>query len=84
MINPLNKTTVKTFSWLVVSFLLIFAADYVVTRHFWESVLAAFGACALKTPFYSAHEVVFERAWNRARKSEPCTSTPPEPLPCSS
>lgn len=61
----LNKTGVKTFSWLIVSGLLIFAAAYVETRNPYLSFMMAFWAFALKTPVYSLHEVLFERWWNR-------------------
>jgi uncharacterized membrane protein len=61
----LNKTGVKTLSWLIVSGLLICGAAYYETHDLSKSLLTAFWACALKTPVYSLHEALFERWWHR-------------------
>lgn len=60
-----SKTGVKTLSWLLVSGLLIFGAAYYETRSTHLSLMAAFWACALKTPVYFVHEALFERWWKR-------------------
>ena len=60
----MSKTTVKTVSWVIVSGLVIFVAAYTETRMPVASFMTAFWACLLKTPFYSVHEVVFERLWH--------------------
>lgn len=57
----MNKTTVKTVSWLAVSGLLIFGAAYIETRLFYASFMTAFWACALKTPVYFVHEGAWEK-----------------------
>jgi uncharacterized membrane protein len=64
------KTATKTFSWLIVSGILIFCTTGLSTGNWWGAFISALSACVIKTPVYSIHETLFESLWERKKKNE--------------
>lgn len=59
----MSKIAIKTFSWLIVSGILILLAGGISTGNWHVAFWAAFWACLLKTPVYFGHEYLFEKLW---------------------
>jgi len=60
-----RKDLTKTLSWLIVSGLLFFVSALAGGSPLYTAFITTAIACALKTPVYMIHEMVFERAWHR-------------------
>jgi uncharacterized membrane protein len=60
--QSLKITLWKTASWALVSGVLIFGTAYYETRMVWASFMAALFAVLLKTPVYTLHDMIWERA----------------------
>lgn len=56
----MNKTHWKTFTWVIVSGIVIWVGAYIEIRDVYLSFMAAFWAVVLKTPFFWVHEHVWE------------------------
>jgi uncharacterized membrane protein len=61
-----RKDLAKTLSWLVVSGLLFFVSALMGGSPLYTAFITTAIACALKTPVYMVHEMVFERLWHKA------------------
>jgi uncharacterized membrane protein len=62
------KLVIKSFSWGIVSGIIIGTIAYLTTKNLAGASITALASACIKTPFYSAHEVIFERVWNRRAK----------------
>ncbi len=65
------KVVAKSLSWACVSGVIIGATVYVETYNIRAAFVSALISALIKTPVYSAHEVIFDRVWHRKdRKKE--------------
>ena len=62
------KTWIKTVSWTLVSLCVLVATATVTTGSPWVALQAALAYTVVKMPVVAAHEHLFERVWDRARR----------------